>query len=200
MARKCPPNVLCFDNITLFVLLSFISVIIYLVYTISQRNIVNVRDYNISNEIDTRQHDTNPYFNKQNTLFSNSPNDVFMNPYNPPLKTNPFYNPTNIPDVRGSVPINIQTNGYDVGYTQVGIATRSDGPEKILAVFGRPLHANRNKWHNIKLPISKGGRTCTGTTGCDEMYNSDTVYVEGYKDKFNVVIYDNIEPRYIPYV
>ena len=36
--------------------------------------------------------------------------------------------------------------------------------------------------------------------GCDDLFNSDTVYVEGYKDAFKVTVYENASPRYIPYL
>jgi len=36
--------------------------------------------------------------------------------------------------------------------------------------------------------------------GCDELFNGDKVYVEGYKDVFVVSIYENSSPRYIPYL
>lgn len=211
MAKKCPPGVFCIENITMLFIIIFSIVAIYLgVLSFSFSNIQGKQQHR-EKEINRplRNNDTNDdVYLKQNNLFSNTPNDVFMNPYSPPLKINPFYNPTHIPDIRGRVPINIPTSHYNLNYNQVGIATRNDGAETILPVFGRPLHANRNKWqyytmtgnNNIKLPVSKNGRSCTNTIGCDELYNGDSVYVEGYKDSFNVTIYDNSEPRYIPYL
>ena len=61
-----------------------------------------------------------------------------------------------------------------------------------LAFDGRPLMANRDKWqfytmnNNIKLPIVNRGKSCTNEYGCDNLYNGDSVYVEGIKDAFNV--------------
>ena len=52
----------------------------------------------------------------------------------------------------------------------------------------------------IKLPISKNGKSCTGEYGCDDLFNGDSVYVEGYKDSFNVTMYENSGMRYIPFV
>ena len=52
----------------------------------------------------------------------------------------------------------------------------------------------------IKLPVSKGGRSCSSEYGCDEIYNGDNVFVEGYNDAFNATIYENANPRYIPFV
>ena len=36
--------------------------------------------------------------------------------------------------------------------------------------------------------------------GCDELMSGDTVYVEGYNDAFKVTIYENSQPRYIPFL
>jgi len=52
--------------------------------------------------------------------------------------------------------------------------------------------------NNVKLPVSRNGRSCTGEYGCDDLFNGDTVYIEGYNDSFKVTIYDNYQPRYIP--
>lgn len=206
MAKKCPPGVLCIENITLFFILIIVIISLYLAtqFMYSKELKREDRETQKINLV----HNRDDVYLKQNSLYSNRPNDVFMNPYNPPLKNNPFYNPTNIPDVRGRVPINIPTSHYDVNYSQVGIATRNNGSETILPVFGRPLHSNRNKWqyytmtgnNNIKLPISRNGRSCTDTIGCDELFNGESIFVEGYNDSFNVTIYDYSEPRYIPYL
>jgi hypothetical protein len=147
--------------------------------------------------------------------------DILYNPYTPPLKENPFYTMLISPFSRGrgikqvvggAVPINIPTSHYDLSYKQTGILTKpnSNGDSTILPLFGRPLHSNRNKWqyytmsdknNMVKLPVSKGGRSCTDqVVGCDELYNGDNVYVECYGDVFNVTVYENEQPRYIPYV
>jgi sortase (surface protein transpeptidase) len=35
--------------------------------------------------------------------------------------------------------------------------------------------------------------------GCDEVYNGDTVYVEGYNETFRATIYENALYSYIPW-
>ena len=97
-------------------------------------------------------------------------------------------------------------------YKQVGILTRTvqkQNDETILPVMGRPLYTNKSKWqyytmndknNAIKLPMSHNGRSCTNEYGCDELLSGDTVYVEGYNDSFKVTIYENSQPRYIPFV
>lgn len=207
MAKKCPPGVLCIENSTIvmiFLLILILGTIIYFnVYKINYSNIHNKKQ----NSIVVVERNNNGFFNKPSSILSSSQEDLFLNPYAPPLKQNRFFSPNNI-DVRGVVPINMQTSHYNLSYKQVGILTRQSGKETILPVFGRPLHSNRNKWqyytmtdknNMIRLPISKNGRSCTNEYGCDELFNGDNVYVEGYKDAFNVTIYENDTPRYIPY-
>ena len=129
--------------------------------------------------------------------------DVMMDPYQPPLKDNKFYTK------HVGIPINIPTQTVDANYGCMGVLTRLSGKEQILPLYGRPLNFGRGKFqyyagsdknNNIKLPISKSGRSCTGEYGCDELFNGDTVYVEGIKDTFKATIYENNVPRYIPFI
>jgi hypothetical protein len=53
---------------------------------------------------------------------------------------------------------------------------------------------------NTRLPISLNGKSCSGEYGCNDLYNGDNVYVEGYKDTFTVTLYENGTFRYIPYL
>jgi hypothetical protein len=139
---------------------------------------------------------------------SNAQEDVLLNPYVPPLRDDRASL-----DIRGpvavAVPINVSTQGTgNAAYRQVGILTRINGPETILPLMGRPLFRNRDKWqfytiseksNFIKLPISVKGRSCTNEYGCDNVYNGDTVYVEGYNDAFKVTAYDNSVMQYLPF-
>ena len=105
------------------------------------------------------------------------------------------------------MPINVRTQGppINTNYRQVGLLTRINGKETILPLMGRPLLKNRDKWqfytmsdknNSVKLPISFKKKSCTGEYGCDNIYNGDTVYVEGYKDAFQATIYDNAVAEY----
>lgn len=132
-----------------------------------------------------------------------------MNPFSPPLKNGNYF-PSNSSDPRG-IPININTRGFETNYKQMGILTRNvqkRGEELILPIMGRSLYSNRSKWqyytmndktNAIKLPMSHNGRSCTNEYGCDELFSGDSVYVEGYNDAFKVTIYENSQPRYIPF-
>ena len=55
-----------------------------------------------------------------------------------------------------------------------------------------------DKNNMIKLPITFKNKSCTSEQGCDNLYDGDSIYVEGYKETFNVTMYDNNVIRYIP--
>jgi len=136
----------------------------------------------------------------------NHPSSVFLNPHAPPLK-NGMYHPGNSSDPRG-VPINIPTQSTNSEYSQMGVLTRENGKETILPLMGRVLITNRSKFQyytisdksNVKLPIYNKNKNSMNEYGCDELFNGDKVYVEGYRDVFIVSIYENSSPRYIPYI
>ena len=191
MPKRCPPGVLCIENMTMFYILLLIIIGIITYYKYIQPKVININKY-IPNNM----------FN-----IPNMNNNVLENKHLPPLKHNQYINNNGNGNGVG-IPINIKTRGYDDSYRQVGIITRINGKETILPLMGRPLHSNRGKWqyytmtdqnNSIKLPVSKNGKSCTGEYGCDEYFNGDSIYVEGYNDAFKVTIYENNQPRYIPY-
>lgn len=215
MAKKCPPGVLCLENFTLGVLILCLGIVLYFLYirdksskklsnnTVSNNEII-IRE--IDNHYDTRN--TGGLFPMPSYSYSNIPDDVLMNPYQPPLRDDRVFNNIRGGDPRG-MPINVPTQSVDTTYRQVGILTRINGPETILPLMGRPLFTNRDKWNfytmsdknnMIKLPVVNRNKSCTGEYGCDNLQNGDTVYVEGYNDAFKVTSYDNNQMRYIPYV
>ena len=184
MARKCQPGVICIENVTLFTIVLSIVGLGYFYYS---NNLKNKKYEKIV--INTNQEPS--LFVRPNYGYNNISNDVLLNPYAPPLKDSGYIISNN--DVRGGIPINIQTQGIDTSYRQVGILTRNDGREMILPLMGRPLLTNRDKWqyycisdqnNNIKLPVSNNGKSCTGEYGCDNLHNGDTIYVEGYDSVF----------------
>ena len=231
--KKCPPGVFCIENMTLTILIGILAlVLIYLFYVYNQTNI-NEKKY-INDKIRSlellkkdnynknvvNKHHRNHYNIKPTSLYSNVSSNAFYNPHAPPLIENPFlfgggiesgiykYHTGSSDPRELGLPINIPTSHMNTQYKQVGILTRKQGKDTILALFGRPVHSNRNKWqyytmtdknNMIKLPISRNGRSCTGEYGCDEVYNGDSVYVEGYQDAFDTTIYENGSMQYIPY-
>ena len=117
---------------------------------------------------------------------------MLTNPYMPPVSRD-----------RHGLPA-IRTRGSRGPYRQLGILTDGDG-RKILPLMGRERDSARSKWNyytmtdnHVKLPVSVKRRSCTAETGCDELHNGDTAYVEGYGHVFKATIYENDAFEYSP--
>ena len=194
MAKKCLPGVICIENMTLFLLVFIAVVLVYIFH----KNVVE----------------------KPATSEKPGPTIVVLDKYLGESRNNVISPPENHmfePDLVGTFPevhvrpnINIATRGTNQSYSQIGILTRPglNAETLILPLMGRRLDSGRNKMQyytisntgniNTKLPVSKDGRSCTGEYGCDEIFNGDTVYVEGYADTFKATIYENSRYNYIP--
>ena len=201
--KKCPSGVFCIENITLTFALLCVLIIAYFIY-------INSNNHNIV--INNNQRETSNV-SERGWIGSFMPSwpytnvDTVLNPYSPPLRDERYFIPS------GAVPINISTNigAVDTNYRQVGILTplNSSSKDNILPLMGRPLFTNRNKWqyysssnqnNNVKLPISRAGRSCTNEYGCDKLYTGDTVYIEGANETYKVTVYDNNVIKYLPFV
>ena len=158
---------------------------------------------NTPNIIINQESSPNNLLVKPNYAYSNLPEDVLLNPYVPPLKDERYL----------TMPINVSTNlgAVDTSYRQIGILTPANDKlqGKILPLMGRPLFVNRNKWqyytlsdqnNSVKLPIVKNGRSCTNEYGCDQLYDGDSLHVEGYNQTFKITMYDNNTIKYLPYM
>ena len=205
MGKKCPPGVICIENITMILV---IIVLIGFGYVLYQHFVKVSKNKNNKTAILVP-----PPIHHALTPISER-NDTINDPYAPPLKTHDVYYPRGSSDIRGvppvAVPVNIQTRAVNRTYQQVGILTRmgNDGEQNILPLMGRRIMSGRDKWQfytianngnlNTKLPISVNGKSCTGEYGCDDINNRDVVFVEGYKDTFQVTMYENNLFQYIP--
>jgi len=211
---KCPPGVICFENFTFIYVIIAILVMIYLFYVRQssmnndnqrQSSNTNRASDNYSQHGDSNMNSMFGIFPRPSYSFSNVQNDVLMNPYTPPLKDERVIMSN---DVRGGIPININTRAVDTSYRQIGLLKRMNGPETLLPLMGRPLYVGRDKWqyytmndsnNQLKLPVSFKSKSCTSEYGCDEISNGDTVYVDGINATFQATIYDNATMRYIPF-
>ena len=202
MGKKCVPGLICIENMTLFMLL-VISMLILYIWHSHLRKTSMAHSTPAEKVVLVNTSSTIPHM-----LPIASRQDIFNDPYMPPERNLVQY-PRNSGDIRG-IPVNVQTRGTLDTYQQVGILTRSshmDG-EMILPLMGRKHISGRDKWQyytisgsgnlNTKLPISVNGRSCTSELGCDNIYNGDIVYVEGYNDTFRVTMYENNLFQYIP--
>lgn len=192
--------------IYLIIALLLIIIIVLSVFLFGSSNSTIHQHYNLNKE----HHHIEPNLQvRPNYGYTNLPNDILLNPYVPPLKDDRYLVTSS--DIRAAVPINIRTQGVETNYRQLGILTpvNSNGKkERILPLLGRPLIINRCKWqyytmetkNNFKLPITHHGRSCTNEHGCDELYNEDTINVEGYNENFKVTLYDNNTIKYLPFI
>ena len=227
MGKKCPPGVICIENMTLIIIILVIAILMYFgffsitsyVYNRSNKNsssnssnssrtYSNV-DYTLSvGENRVNNQNKTGLYPRPGYSFSNIENDVLLNPYQAPLRDNRLF--PNINSFPNKIPINVPTQSYDTNYRQIGILTRIGGnKETIIPLMGRPLITNRDNWNfytlsennnMLKLPISHDGRKCMSQNGCKDLYTGDTVSVDGYNDSFKVTTYENNSPQYIPYL
>jgi hypothetical protein len=200
--KKCPPGVICIENVTIIILFIIIGIVIYIIHLQMYKNNKGVV---INNNNDPMPM---PLYNSliPSYPYNNLPPNVLQNPYVPPLSDNRYF-------IQRPVPINVSTNigAVDTEYRQMGILTPLNGPNKdnILPLMGRPLFVNRQKYqyytisnqhNNVKLPVSVKGRSGTNEYGVDQVFDGDTVYIEGYNSAFKVTIYDNDTVKYIPFL
>lgn len=220
MVKKCSPGIICIENVTFLYFFTLIIVILIFMFIKSNKNLNNnicnnSNICNICNKCKNYKNNnicTNCNNNNSNNLLIkpgfgyNNNNDILLNPYTPPLRDDRIFNGEYN---NNKILINIPTQSIETNYRQIGILTRINGGELILPLMGRPIIRNRDKWNfytmndknsMIKLPITFKNKSCTSYQGCDNLYNGDSVYVEGYNDIFRVTIYDNNVMEYIPYL
>jgi len=198
VGKKCIPGLFCIENMTMFLMFVLLITVIYLYYS----QIVNASKINNSTAmiqpivVIPPVSDVSP----PGLVALSARNDPMQSEYAPPLKIESY-----------GLPINIKTRGYEGNYSQLGILTRESGENMILPLMGRRSTSGRDKHQyytmtntagniNTKLPVSVKGRSCTSDMGCDEIYNNDAVYVEGYNDTFRATIYENALYSYIPWM
>ena len=194
--KKCPPGVICVENVTLLLLFIILLVLVSFIYSNSNSN-----SSWLNNLLPSW-----PYNNLSKVLHLSR--DVLLDPYAAPYRDERY-----LVSMRNMVPINVSTNigSVDTSYRQMGIITPLNGASKdnILSLMGRPLFTNRDKWqyytisnqhNNVKLPITFKGKSALNDYGVDKIFDGDTIYVEGYNEPFRVTVYENDTIKYLPFV
>lgn len=209
--KKCPPGVICIENISMFFIFICAIILLYIVYLgfFKQNVIVNNHPSEkiVLNNERTSENSSGFFSWLPSWPYTNMPFDPLINPYNPPLRDERYFYGYG----SGVMPINVSTNigAVDTPYRQLGIITSVNSKGKVLPLMGKPLFTNRDKWNyytmndslnSVKLPVSRAGRSCTNEYGCDKLYNGDTVYVEGIDDVYRITMYENDTIKYIPYI
>jgi hypothetical protein len=221
--RKCPPGVLCIESVTSLFVIVIVVIVGCFIYVSYSKNHKSTQGQNYNQGYNSNQGQNsrynqqiiaepnypynNLYNNLRNNLFENIPiNNVLTNPYDAPYKDERYFVPA-----KPIMPVNISTNvgAVDTSYRQIGILTPLNGTtnNNILPLMGRPLFTSRQKWqyytisnqhNNVKLPISVKGKSALNDYGVDELFNGDTVYVEGHNDAFKVTVYESSTIKYLP--
>jgi len=199
--KKCPPGIICFESVSIVLLVLFASILGCMVYwKQSEQPLQAQAPLYPSQYFDSPSVLVQDYYGISNSAVAHNGGGWMQNPFAPPLK--PVTMPVNVPTNVGA--------SRDASYRQVGILNPKNGSSKdsILPLMGRVLFANRNKWqyfttsnqhNNVKLPLSRGGKSCTNEYGCDELFSGDTVFIEGSNEVYTVTIYDNDTIRYLPF-
>ena len=208
--RGGAPGMVSIKNVIIFVLVGLLFLISYLYLTGTGQNSYGKNGYG-----------SNSYGYAQPTSIFIQPSPNLIDAATPPLQRPdsymlPYLGATgtgpSVPEALQiaasgkGVPINIHTSSKPPSsYDQVGILTKGD---TILPLYGRQIGRDKKQYYTLtntsgiqtKLPVSVNGKSCTGEYGCDEVFNNDNFFVEGYKDTFAATIYEKGENRYIPYI
>ena len=212
--KKCPPGVICVENITMVFIVIFEFIVGYFIYTNIVHNVPTIINQNINKTSSSSVNATPNYGYGGNGYRADGFDyrggygyDVLLNPYVPPFRDERagYVMPVNISTNIGATPAN--TN-----YRQVGILTPLSNhgkKDKLLPLMGRPVNTSRDYWqyytmsdqnNSIKLPILKNGKSCTNEYGCPKIYDGDNVVVEGYNAMFRTTLYDTDTIKYISYL
>ena len=217
MAKKCIPGIICVGNMTLFVLILILLGVVYLVIQTQKSTPHNHPSSTMQSHPPVIINNTPPTSTLTNiTSNLGLPPLKFPDVFGLPSPSTPSVNIGNpalglVPAHGGVVPMAVQvpTRGYPTSYQQIGILTSDVRKDMILPLMGRRTTTGRDKWQyytvsnsgaiQTKLPVKRAGRSCTSEYGCDELYDGDSVYVEGYKEVFRATVYENAGLSYLPY-
>ena len=198
--KTCIPGLFCIENMTVFLLFVLLITVVYMYYThLIKPSLEKTSSTSFSQPIIIAPPINTEVATTHLIPIPTRTVDPLTDINAPPLKNEGFV-----------LPINISTRGPELNYNQMGILTREQGKDDmILPLMGRRSSTGRDKYQyytmsnssgniNTKLPVSVKGRSCTSDLGCDEIFNGDSVYVEGYNDTFRATIYENALYKYIP--
>jgi hypothetical protein len=104
-------------------------------------------------------------------------------------------------------PFNRKTRGPPEEYGMVGFLQDPDDSDKLQQLYGRRTYPNSNNWnyfvksdqyHQIPIPISIGGDSCSDERGCKELQDQESISLLN-KDH-TATIYKPEPYYYNPYV
>lgn len=165
MVKKCPPGVICIENMTLLILLCILG---YIVYQNLYLPLSTKRDNHVCNTsiIPAMQI---PMIGKQTSIVSQLPITV---------------NTQRMESTYRQAGILTRLNQKE---TILPLYGRMVNTSRVKWQYYTLNDSN----NHVRLPISVNGKSGSDEYGVDELSNGDTVYVQGYDDIFKVTIYEN---------
>lgn len=191
----CPSKFFCFNRDT-FILITVALIIVVIFYINSNNSKFNKLNDNLNTNRDVLE-------NKMSALINiEQPKDPKLQP---PLRQ------LSIDMGKPGIPINIKTRGEPTGYQQVGVLVDSSGGDagKLLPLYGQETYAGSKQWNYytssdgfqaVKLGVVQNNKNCQEHYGCKEIYDGDSISVNGYNKSFQANIYKLQVPRYIPHI
>ena len=170
MAKKCPPGVICFENVTIFFLLILMMLMIYLVN-------------NNKNFLST----------KENTVYMPTQSAIIEMPRQ---TTMPFNIPTQRQDSNYSQIGMLTKSNSDGENTILPLFGKQTNASRSKWNY----YSMSDQNNSIRLPLSFNGKNGTDEYGIDEISNGDNVYIEGHNDTFEVTLYKNNDFTYNSYL
>ena len=172
MAKKCPPGFICFENVSLMILIIILLVTLYYVFS----------------SIKYEMSKSNNQQDLVTTRIVSLPVNVTTNSLAPPLPMNTQRGEF----VYKQVGILTRVNGPNLILPLFG---RMINTSRVKWQYYTMNESN----NSIRLPINVKVRNGTDEYGVDELFSGDTVYVEGYDEVFKATIYKNSNFYYSPF-
>tara|TARA_B100001287_G_C22628344_1_gene503771 strand:+ start:800 stop:1312 length:513 start_codon:yes stop_codon:yes gene_type:complete len=170
MPKKCPPGVICIENMTLVFIILIVGYLFYL-------NIYIPLQKKTSSNTIIHNDNTTPVTVERETKFINVPVTV---------------NTQRMEYTYRQVGILTRVNTSEVILPLQGRMVNTSRDKWQYFTINDSNNA-------VRLPISVNGKNAMDEYGVDELYSGDTVYVQGYNDIFKVTIYENNRYAYIPF-
>tara|TARA_B110000971_G_scaffold73204_1_gene75074 strand:- start:870 stop:1454 length:585 start_codon:yes stop_codon:yes gene_type:complete len=192
----CPSKFFCLNKDTLILLI--IGLIIVVIFYINKNN---SKFITLSNNI-----------NENKVILENKMTSM-VHIQQPPMdpRLAPPLRKLSVDMNQPGIPINVHTRGEPTGYQQVGVLmdNASGGDGKLLPLYGQETYSGSKQWNyytssdgyqSVKLGVVQGNKNCQEHYGCKEIYDGDSINVNGYNNQFKANVYKLQVPRYIPHI
>ena len=176
-------------SILLVILIFFVGVLIYVVYTKKSAPAMSCPIPQVTHAPQPTNHV--PIVQATQPIQATQPVQIIQQPRE------------NVPVYPNKLP---QYNSQE--YQQVGILTANEADKEpiVLPLFARKLRNNKDRWqyytatdknNMMRLPIRHDNMKCEEDIGCREIYDGDSLSVEIYQGRtFTATIYKVDAPRY----